>query len=198
MGLREEKKRATRETIAAAAMRLFQEHGYDAVTVADVAKAANVSEKTVFNYFSAKEDLVFHRGAELRDALLESVRNLPPGATLVEPFRRLTREMLDRIEDGPPESVTAVPRLVQTSAALRDRVMLSWEQEAVAVAEAAGLPAGDILSGVIVRSLSWTHRLTFRAAFRRLLAGEDGAAVAADLRPQVERAYDELEGAFFS
>jgi hypothetical protein len=49
-----------------------------------------------------------------------------------------------------------------------------------------------------VRSLSWTHRLTFRAAFRRLLAGEDGAAVAGDLRPQVERAYDELEAAFFS
>ena len=61
-GLRERKKRETRETIARTAMDLFVERGYDAVTVADVARAADVSEKTVFNYFPAKEDLVFGRG----------------------------------------------------------------------------------------------------------------------------------------
>ena len=57
----------------ATAMDLFGERGYDAVTVADVARAADVSEKTVFNYFPAKEDLVFDerpgapRGADRRD-----------------------------------------------------------------------------------------------------------------------------------
>ena len=63
-GLRERKKQRTREDIAAAAMALFSARGFDDVTVADVARAADVSEKTVFNYFPTKEDLVVHRGAE--------------------------------------------------------------------------------------------------------------------------------------
>src|ERR1700754_5119358 len=60
-GLRERKKRQTQEAIAGAAMELFLEHGFDAVTVADVARAADVAEKTVFNHFPTKEDLVFFR-----------------------------------------------------------------------------------------------------------------------------------------
>ena len=86
-GLRERKKRQTRAAIADAAMALFAEHGFDAVTVADVARAADVSEKTVFNYFPAKEDLVLHGGEERRAALIEAIRSRPAGVSLVEPFR---------------------------------------------------------------------------------------------------------------
>lgn len=55
-GLRERKKRQTRELIAAVAHRLFGERGFDAVTVAEVARAADVSEGTVYNHFPTKED----------------------------------------------------------------------------------------------------------------------------------------------
>ena len=58
LGLRERKKLRTRQLIAETAMRLFVERGFDAVPVAAVARAAEVSEATVFNYFPTKEDLV--------------------------------------------------------------------------------------------------------------------------------------------
>ena len=74
---------------------------------------------------------------------------------------------------------------------------LGWEQEAVAlnpvVAAEAGADEGDLVPAVVARTLAWTHRLVFRSAFTRLLAGEDQRAVAADLREQARRAYEALE-----
>jgi AcrR family transcriptional regulator len=196
-GLRERKKRQTREVIAQAAMRLFVARGFDEVTVADVARAADVSEKTVFNYFPAKEDLVLHGGEERRAALIEAIRTRPPGASIVEPFRAGTMEFIDRVRDDPVESIVAVPRLVAGSQTLRDRLLVGWEQEAATlapvIAAEAGAPEGDLVPAVVARTLAWTHRLTFRAAFTRLLAGEDQVEVAADLRDQAHRAYEALE-----
>ena len=196
-GLRQRKKRQTREAIAHAAMALFAEHGFDAVTVADVARAADVSEKTVFNYFAAKEDLVLHGGEERRAALIEAIRTRPAGTSVVEPFRAATMQFVDRVEHDPVESIVGVPRLVAGSRSLRDRLFLSWEEEAAllapVIAEETGAPEGDLLPAVSARALSWTHRLVFRAAFQRLLAGEDQRAVAADLREQARRANEALE-----
>jgi AcrR family transcriptional regulator len=196
-GLRERKKRATRETILLRAMALFGEHGYDSVTVADVARAAGVSEKTVFNYFPAKEDLVFNEGQTRRDALIDAIRARPPGASLVEPFRRQTEELIARVELGPDPRIVAIPRLVAGSAVLRERLFIGWEREAAlltpVIAEETGSAPDDLVPGVVARSLAWTHRLVFRAAFSRLIAGEDQRAVAADLREQAGRAFDQLE-----
>jgi AcrR family transcriptional regulator len=196
-GLRERKKRLTRAAIAAAAMTLFRERGFDAVTIADVARAADVSEKTIFNYFPAKEDLVFGAGGERRAAIIEAIRTRATGESFVAPFRAATREFLDSVEREPVEDTVAIPRLVAGSTALRNRLFLGWEEESAVLgpvlAEEAGELAEDLAPVVVARALAWTHRLTFRAAFRRLLAGEDQRAVAADLRAQADRAYDLLE-----
>lgn len=196
-GLRERKKRQTRELIAAAAMGLFVGRGFDEVTIAEIARAADVSEKTISNYFPAKEDLVFGRGGDRRAALVEAIRDRAPGESIVGPFRRATGDFLDRVEHDPVESIVAIPRLVARSVALHNHLSLAWEEEAAvlapAIAAAAGEDADELLPAVVARTLAWTHRLAFRAAFRRLLDGEDQTAVAADLRRQADRAYDRLE-----
>jgi AcrR family transcriptional regulator len=198
LGLRERKKLKTREEIAAAAMRLFRERGFDAVTVAEIAREADVSEKTVFNYFPSKEDLIVHRGQEKTAALIERLR--ASDGSVIAPFRQATEELLDAIESEPVEAIVAIPRLVMASHTLRERLFLGWEQEASAltpaIAEAMELEPDDLLAAVMARTLSWTHRLIFRAAFTRLLAGEDQREVAAALRVDAARAYDKLERGF--
>ena len=80
-GLRERKKQRTRSQIAAAAAELFAARGYEKVTVADVARAADVSEQTVYNYFPAKEHLVLDQDEALRDRLVRLVRDRPTEAS---------------------------------------------------------------------------------------------------------------------
>ncbi|MFK4087795.1 TetR/AcrR family transcriptional regulator [Kribbella sp. NPDC020789] len=59
LGRRERKKQQTKAAISEVATRLFLERGFDAVTVAEVARAADVAVQTVFNHFPTKEDLFF-------------------------------------------------------------------------------------------------------------------------------------------
>jgi AcrR family transcriptional regulator len=196
-GLRERKKRETREAITRAAWKLFNRRGFDAVTVADIAAAAGVSEKTVFNYFPAKEDLVFAGGMQRAAKLVELVESRAAGESIVEPFRQWTMDYLDRVEHDPPNELTAIPRLVMRSDQLRARLFIGWEQEASllgpVIAEQVGEPPDSVLPIVVARTLAWTHRVIFRAAFSRLIEGEDQATVAADLRVQATAAYDLLE-----
>ena len=196
-GLRERKKQATREQIARVAMELFAERGFDAVTVAEVADAAGVSEKTVFNYFPAKEDLVFAEGGARWEARVDAIRSRPAGASLIGPFRAATHDFLDRVARGDVEEIVARPRLVMQSPALRERLFLWWEKEAELlapiIAEEAGAKPDRLVPLVVARTLAWTHRMTFRAAFTRLLDGEDPKRVARDLRKQADEAYDLLE-----
>ena len=115
-GLRERKKRETREAIARAAWKLFVRRGFDAVTVADIARAANVSEKTVFNYFPTKEDLVYWRMESFEDELLETIRTRAPGESVVEAFGRFVSEPRGLVGARDPEArerhVLVVRRLV--------------------------------------------------------------------------------------
>ena len=82
-GLRARKKRRTRQSISDIATRLFFEHGFEEVTLADIAEAAEVSVKTIFNYFGSKEDLFFDRIGELRESLVTTIVDRPPGTTVL-------------------------------------------------------------------------------------------------------------------
>src|SRR6478609_2478600 len=88
MGLRERKKLATRQLIAETARRLFAERGFDGVTVAEIARAAEVSEKTVFNYFPTKEDLVYWQLEAFEAQILGAIAGREPGESALDAFRR--------------------------------------------------------------------------------------------------------------
>jgi AcrR family transcriptional regulator len=88
-GLRERKKAATRQALSNIATRMFEQHGFEQVTVAEIAAAAGVSVKTVFNYFGTKEELFFDRNDELLEGLLAALRDRPPGTSPTEAVRGL-------------------------------------------------------------------------------------------------------------
>src|SRR5919197_1129588 len=114
MGLREFKKQRTRQLIADTALRLFVERGFERVTVAEVAEAAGVSEKTVFNYFPTKEDLFFDEVEERETALVAAVRDHGPLHTLARrgdrPGARLRGARRQRRREPPRRRPLAVLR----------------------------------------------------------------------------------------
>jgi AcrR family transcriptional regulator len=185
-GLRERKKRATREAIAATARRLF----------AEIAVAADVSEKTVFNHFATKEDLVFAGGEARLTQLQRDIAERPAGSSVLDVFRANTAAMLDTIAAGESGDNLVVPRIVRDSPALQERLAVGWAREAdtlaAAVAEATRAAADDLVPAVVARTLAWTLITIFRAALDGLLAGEDPKRLATRLRPQATRAYDQL------
>ena len=128
---------------------------------------------------------------------IEAVQSRPADTSIVDPFRQWTMDYLDRVEHEPVDSITAIPRLVMRSDQLRARLFIGWEQEAAllgpVIAQQVGEPEDSVVPVVVARTLAWTHRVIFRAAFTRLIEGEDQAAVAADLREEARRAYDLLE-----
>ena len=97
-GLRARKKAQTRQAISDEATRLFLERGFDAVTLAEVAEAAGVSVKTIFNYFGSKEELFLDREELLHSAILAAVRERGPGVRVTQALLRLFTEA--RMPDG--------------------------------------------------------------------------------------------------
>src|ERR1700710_2739180 len=85
----------TRARISEVAARLFLERGYDAVTVAEVARAAGVSSVTVFNHFPRKEDLFLDRAPDAVDVLTSAVRDREPGVDILTSLREVSIRLSD-------------------------------------------------------------------------------------------------------
>src|SRR6266571_1851453 len=149
MGLRQRKKLQTRHLIAEAALRLFNERGFDAVTVGQVARAADVSEATVFNYFPTKESLFLSQMQSFEEALVEAVRQRNPGESVLAAFRRFIHERAERLAaEEASETISTAARIIGASPSLqaREREIVVSYTEALAelIAEGTGCASGDI------------------------------------------------------
>jgi AcrR family transcriptional regulator len=196
-GLRERKKRATRDAIATTARRLFVERGFDAVTVAQVASAADVSEKTVFNHFATKEDLAFAGGEAPVGQLLSDIAERSPGTPVLDVFRATTEAMIGGLDATTErDELLAVTGIVGESRSLQERLPVKWEREFAAltatIAETAGADDDDVMPEIVARTLWWTHRTIFRTALTGLLAGEDLEHLTSRLRVAADEAYGQL------
>src|SRR5229473_4424773 len=101
VGLRERKKARTRQLIADTAARLFAERGYEQVAVSDVARAAEVSEQTVYNYFQTKEQLVIDRDQLVQEELSRLIRTRAPGTTPAAAIREFVLDTVEGIRRVP-------------------------------------------------------------------------------------------------
>jgi AcrR family transcriptional regulator len=199
LGLRERKKRQTRQLIFEAASRLFAERGFDAVTVADVARAADVSGVTVFNYFPTKEDLFFGGMEVFEEQLLEAVRGREAGASALDAFRRLLMNSFSRLADEENGAVIArAATLIQASPALqareRDVVARYTKLLAVILAEETGAAPEEVEPWAVASALMGVHRALVAYVRSRALAGRRGRQLVADARTQVVRGFARLEG----
>src|SRR5262245_13170255 len=175
-GLRERKKQQTRELIAETARRLFTEHGFEAVKVTEIARAADVSAQTVFNYFPTKEDLVYWRLESFEDELLRTIRDRAPGESVVSAFGRFVPETRERL--------AALTRMIVTSPSLLAREQQIFEGYTHDLAELLG---GDVEARVAAGAMIGLHRALVDFSRRRVLEGAR-EALAGEVREQADAA----------
>jgi AcrR family transcriptional regulator len=200
LGLRERKKQQTRQLIAETARRLFAERGFDRVTVAEIAKEAEVSEQTVFNYFPRKEDLVYWRLGAFEEALLAAIRERERGESALTAFRRFLlaqRGLLGRFDEDAREQLAAITRVITQSPALlaREQQVLTGYTSSLArlLAEETGAPADDIRASVAANAMMGIHRSLIEHTRRGILAGRRQPRLTREIHASAEEAFSLLE-----
>jgi AcrR family transcriptional regulator len=204
LGLRERKKQQTRERIADTAGRLFAERGFEPVTVAEIAREADVSEQTVFNYFPTKEDLFYSRLETFEEGMLQAIRERDRGETVLAAFRRFVARPRGLLAEQEPsearaaaERLRTISRIIVNSPALLAREQQIFERYtrslADLIADETKTATGDIGPWVMANALVGVHRALIDQVRRRTLAGAHGEALAREIRRQAERGFAVLE-----
>ncbi|MFJ9416267.1 MULTISPECIES: TetR/AcrR family transcriptional regulator [unclassified Streptomyces] len=197
-GLRERKKRQTRQYISDVATGLFLERGFDAVTIAEIADAANVSVNTVYNYFPAKEDLFLDRSTGLIDRLSRFVRARNEGESAAAAVLRELREEVVSVSPkvGLIEGYDRFMKVVHGSANLQARMWdLQREQHdnlEATLRQETGAPADDPMPGLMAGQINWVHQTLMTAITREMIAGRKPAAVSREALALLDEVEDML------
>jgi len=109
-GRREENKQRTRSALEQAAARLFEQQGFEATTVRDIALAAGVGERTFFRYFPSKEDLVLQQVRDLIPGFMRAVRERPAAEAPLTALREAMLTWLAETGSAPTILVSGPPK----------------------------------------------------------------------------------------
>src|ERR1700748_2507503 len=197
VGLRERKKAHTRRLIADAAARLFAERGYEQVAVSDVAREAEVSEQTVYNYFQTKEQLVTDRDQLVQHELSRMIRARTPGPTPPAAIREFVLDTVEGIRRIPAEQWRGELGFLAAISPTVHRLSLEMsDRQAAAVA--AAIAETDAVAPAIARlrgiALAGVFQIIIAEAGRRTREGQSQNQIADELRPAIEAVLDDLDG----
>jgi AcrR family transcriptional regulator len=197
LGLRERKKERTRQHIADTARRLFADRGFDDVTVAEIARAADVAPATVFNYFPTKEDLFYSRLEAFEDELLSAIRERPPGRSVLDAFGTflLGHEGVLAMR-GPNDQIQTITRIITESPALlaRERQVFDAYAHDLAALLEQDTGADRVQCQVVANALLGLHRALIDSVREQALAGAPASRIRRNVRRVAEGAIAQLEG----
>jgi AcrR family transcriptional regulator len=188
VGLRERKKLEVRERLADAAFRLFSDRGFDSVTVAEVAAAAETSVQTVFNYFPTKEDLLLN-GRRIHEGMfLAAIAERPKGMPVIEAARRRVLAAAEEFSRFDPQRAAQFRTIVLNtpSILMRIRTLSAATEAEIAriIAEDTGAAPGDPQPRIVASILMTLSHLSY-------FPSEDGIGAVTE---RIEAAFALLAG----
>lgn len=197
MALRARKRERLRTAISDRAIELFLARGFDAVSISDVAAAAEVSRPTVFAYFPAKEDLVLHRIADHEDEAARTVRQRSEHETPLGALRRhflarlAARDPVTGLNDRP--EVQGLYRLILDTPSLAARVLTYNARGERFLAAALREAGGDDLTARLAATQIIAVQQTLAVEnTRQMAAGRTAVDVYAEAVRAAERGFELL------
>ena len=204
-GLRERKRRLTRQRISDVATILFGARGFDNVKVSEVADIVGVSEKTVYNYFPTKESMVLDWADETVESMARVIRECPPNESLTAAVVRAMKEDLERFDVVPDDIVVFLPRfveLIDSTPALRAAWLEMYDRIVTVATEAlaarAEVDPRDPEPMIAARALSGLGGVALAARVRYIEQGLRGIELRDAVLSDLERAARLLDTGLWS
>jgi AcrR family transcriptional regulator len=199
-GLRERKKQQTRQRLIDVALELFDERGFERVPVSEVARTADVSEATVFNYFPTKEDLIYAGMEAFEATLLEAVSQRAAGTSVVTAFRDMVLQPRGALAANDPalvERIARVARVIAGSDALQTREQQVYDRAtrtlAELIAEERRARSHDMRPWVIANALMGVNRSMTRLVHQYAQQGRSPRSIARSVLSQGRKTFEMLE-----
>ncbi|MEV7281184.1 TetR/AcrR family transcriptional regulator [Streptomyces sp. NPDC093111] len=199
-GLRERKKRQTKQRISDIATGLFLERGFTAVTVAEIAEAADVSVNTVYNYFPAKEDLFLDRMEGITHRLARMIRGRDQGESAARAVLREIRGHVTAVSPayGLMDGYDAFMRVIDDAPTLKARLFhLQQEVRETTVAalrEDTGAPADDPMPLLVGSQIAWIQDTVIGFISAEMTAGRKASEVSREALDLLDEIEDLLGG----
>jgi AcrR family transcriptional regulator len=208
-GLRERKKRQTRERISDVATAMFLARGFDNVKISEIAERVGVSEKTIYNYYPTKESLVFDIADGELLQFTTAVRDRPAGSSPTSAFVEALKaefgrndSLDDKIEDTPLELLTAFAEMLRSTPALR----AAWNEHrhhivqalTTILADEAGVDRRDPEPVCVARALVSLLELAYDSRWRHISDGLSADRIYAAVEIDIDRGTRLLDTGLWS